>query len=416
MKQIILLYTVVLIIGCNTGTRNNGYNTDKFRNVDEKIDSSLFNLDFNDTSDFITLKIPSKFEVNEYFDYEDIIDTIWYVRLETNKKSLIEYIEKVIVYNKNIYILDAISGFLLKFDSKGRFVTQIGEKGKGPGEYTSPLDFEIDEEKILLLDDLSGKIKYYDLSGDFLKEVSLTFRMNNFTKYNNGYLCNIASRGNFHIPQISNYRLIFCNHDWKIVGVADKYNAKIESNLSLSRKEITKSGNSYIYNPSFDYYIYSIKRDCIKRKYYIDVDKRMIQEDNIYNLSSEEFIQKYLSRDCNKMFLFNSVFETNNNLIATLHYNGIDVPLYYSKKSDNLICNSNYKFSPKLPFGYIVPKGICNDTLIGYIEPYVAVQKLESLRKETELFNLLSKKQQRFVNEIKEDENPILVFYKLKEF
>lgn len=416
MKPKLLLYILIFIVGCNTTNRSNEYNTNKFGDVDKTIDSTITNFLAIDNDNFTTLKVDDKFEPSNNFSYNEIIDSIWYLPLETNKKSLIENIEKVILHEGNVYVLDVFSNSLLKFDLQGRFITQIGEEGKGPNEYVSPMDFEIVNKEILILDDRAGVVKYYDLDGKFLKDEKLSFRMNQFifTKENR-FLCNIATRGNFHIPQISDFKLISCQPDWKIFGKGDEYNAELESNQSFSRKVLTKSGENIIYNPSFDYFIYEIESGILKKKYYVDVGKNKLPE-GINNLTSEEFIQTCLSRDCNIMFMFHSVFETDKHLVATLHYNGYDIPLYYSKNSGNLICNKHYKFSSKFPFGFIVPRAIINNTLIGYMEPYMAIRKIKELREMPDLYEKIPERVKKLVNNLKEDDNPLLVFFTLKDF
>ncbi len=416
MNWRLIVYLFIIIAGCNTSNTNDRYNTNKFRNVDEKLDSIIIESSIENNEDFITLKVVDKFELSNYFNFDDIIDSIWYLPLETNKQSLIENIEKVIIHNECVYVLDIFSNRLLKFNSTGGFITQIGKEGRGPEEYISPIDFEIINDEILVLDDRPNNIKYYSLDGKFLKKENIVFRMNHFIPSNTSrFFCNVVARGNFHIPQISNFKLVICTPDWKIIGSADKYNAELESKQSFSRKVLTKSTNNLVYNPSFDYFIYNIEGDIIKKKYYIDVGQRQLPE-GTNNLTNEEFIEKCLSKDCNVMFMFHSVFETDKHLVATLHYNSFDIPLYYSKNSGKLICNKHYKLSPKFPFGFIVPKDINNNTLVGYLEPYFALQKINNFKKIPEEFEKIPQKVKKLISGLNEDDNPILVFFTLKDF
>jgi DNA-binding beta-propeller fold protein YncE len=43
----------------------------------------------------------------------------------------------------NIYVCDAISSSIKKFDSEGNFVKSIGRLGKGPGEFEFPTSFVV---------------------------------------------------------------------------------------------------------------------------------------------------------------------------------------------------------------------------------------------------------------------------------
>ena len=64
-----------------------------------------------------------------------------------------------------IFILesDQEHGGMYVFDKEGRFVTRIGNRGRGPGEYILPMSFTIDSELIGILDGGMNKLLYYDI-------------------------------------------------------------------------------------------------------------------------------------------------------------------------------------------------------------------------------------------------------------
>ena len=87
------------------------------------------------------------------------------IPLETSDNSLMGRIDKILVFDKNIYVLDVSSAKgLFIFDEKGSFIQRVGNIGNGPGEYIRIIDFSIDTDKneIIILDE-ARKLIFYDI-------------------------------------------------------------------------------------------------------------------------------------------------------------------------------------------------------------------------------------------------------------
>lgn len=98
------------------------------------------------------------------------------VELETTPNSLMgEVIHQIEISEGYYFIKHGTSGQetkLFKFDTKGRFIQQIGKKGKGPGEYNYLFDFAIlDGIKILMVD--HKRILTYNMDAIFEKDQTL---------------------------------------------------------------------------------------------------------------------------------------------------------------------------------------------------------------------------------------------------
>lgn len=79
------------------------------------------------------------------------------------KKELFLYPARVKVDNSNnIYVLDILASKVKKFDSKGNFILEVGEKGKGPGEFEMAFDFDIYEKKIAITSPNDNKFAVFD--------------------------------------------------------------------------------------------------------------------------------------------------------------------------------------------------------------------------------------------------------------
>jgi len=77
-----------------------------------------------------------------------ICSSIQYIPLETNSASLLKTILHIEFCDSIIFVCD--DDKLLKFDTAGRFIKQIGIKGRGPGEYPSIYDFSVDKTNQLI--------------------------------------------------------------------------------------------------------------------------------------------------------------------------------------------------------------------------------------------------------------------------
>lgn len=416
-KLIIANLALIVLCGCNRPGNIEEAVPQKFKDTKAEIASSLKEYPIIKNNDYITLKVPEEFNASDAFMVDSLIDNIWYVPLETNSSSLIQYIEKVIPFEKSIFILDMFSKVLLKFDESGKFIKQIGKNGKGPGEYLLPLEFVIVNRQILVWEDRASKIIYYDLEGNHIRDQRIGFRLMHFTEYDSNYVCEIANRGNFHLKDFKNYKLITCSPDWEIIGRADKFDPKKEGTLDFSRGTIFKLGNQLLYNPTFDYFFYSIDEEGIKQKYYIDVGSRKLPDGYDHNISTETFMKKYASRESGYMIMSNPFFETDSHFCVTFNYKGQRIPLFYSKESGRLLCNKHYSYSLKYPLGLnFITTNASKNTFIGYINPQIVVDLHKEWKKDPDVLSGIPEDVLNLAEKTNIDDNPILVFYTLKKF
>lgn len=74
---------------------------------------------------------------------ENRIKAIRIVPLETNEESLISQIRKIKQMDSQWYVLEYNDSPIKRFDSDGRFLNTIGQKGQGPGEFVQISDFAV---------------------------------------------------------------------------------------------------------------------------------------------------------------------------------------------------------------------------------------------------------------------------------
>lgn len=97
----------------------------------------------------------------------DIASEVSYIPLETNANNLIRNIQKVVFTDNFIFVSD-VDG-LYQFTAKGKYLKRIGNKGRGPGEYLSILNFIVNERANIVLVMGEYSTIEYDMEGNFVK-------------------------------------------------------------------------------------------------------------------------------------------------------------------------------------------------------------------------------------------------------
>lgn len=111
---------------------------------------------------------------------------IEYVPLETDSACLIQNISNVYLTDSLIFVSD--NDRLLKFDKNGKFIKQIGTKGRGPGEYPSLGNFQIDEGNKEIFVISSRIVLIYDFNGNFKRDFKIDFPCRQFILNESGEL------------------------------------------------------------------------------------------------------------------------------------------------------------------------------------------------------------------------------------
>jgi len=98
------------------------------------------------------------------------------IPLELNDLSLVGAIDKLIVENDKIFILDKeITKSVFCFSSAGKFLFKINSIGEGEGKFSKPFDLNLLNESLHVLDILQRKIIVFDLEGNFKYEKPVPF-------------------------------------------------------------------------------------------------------------------------------------------------------------------------------------------------------------------------------------------------
>ena len=114
---------------------------------------------------------------NESVNLSELLTSYKIIPLETHPDGLIgASIQKIVKRNEHYYIrTDGIR--LLEFDESGRFVRKISNQGTGPGEYAYMKDFDVDQDRIAILE--YRKIHCFSPDGEYLYSIPLSVNATN---------------------------------------------------------------------------------------------------------------------------------------------------------------------------------------------------------------------------------------------
>lgn len=325
-------------------------------------------------------------------------DSITFVPLETNDKSLISSITKILYKNETYYIFDRVQAMIFLFDANGSYITKIHNIGNGPGEYADISDFDLDADLNIYISSIVGKkiVKYeypnyksfteYKTNATVMEiavdEKTGKIWASNIFQTEDGICLGLYSNGKF-IPVISSR------------GISDN------ANTSFKAQSFYKSGNNLFFNPRYSPYIYIIENDEV-RKYMKIVSENFIDDSDLEsenNFKKEKGIRTQYSTDECIISGVNSFYQCKGNYLAEIWRNhGAPLLLKYESKEKN-----GYLFCPLLDTNikaYTKILAASSDFYISYINAQSFIDKYKNIV--VDRFNL------------HEDSNPVLMKIYLK--
>jgi hypothetical protein len=119
-----------------------------------------------------------------------LVQTIGGLEIEDENLLLNSPHDVVLDSNGNIFILDSTGNCIKKFDPEGKFITNIGQSGQGPGDFNYPYSIDIDgADSLYILDASNRRIQILSPEGEMKKSIRLDkFRQNDIRVLSNGQI------------------------------------------------------------------------------------------------------------------------------------------------------------------------------------------------------------------------------------
>lgn len=288
---------------------------------------------------------------------QDIIDSIYWIPLESSHINIFDCISKMCVIDNFILIASRNQSIIQVYSDKGEFLYQISSKGNGPKDYLEIATFTATNTSIYALDNYTHKISQYNINtGEFIKKTDIPFiawDMEAFDDDDFLFSClNNNPEARINMNPI-NYSVWRTNNDWKFTHFYLPFEQGY-TELYGKPRYFTRSNDSIIfhalkYNGYFIFTKHGVPSFCPI------MFNNPLPENHSYRLI-----------DVNKnswQFLAETPFKINGYGIFEISSSGESEQLF-SVDSCHKIYRNSYTNATYLPINII---GTTNDSFIGYI-------------------------------------------------
>ena len=228
-------------------------------------------------------------EFDSPINLSDFIKDVKIIPLEFNKKCILGKIQKIVVFQNDIYIQDGMNNEgVFKFDMTGKFLSIIGKKGKGPGEHVSLTDFSLDpiNKHVFIFDRALGKLTEFSLPDNkFIRDMSMGFSPSAFE-----YKDSLYYLYQMHNSSPMNGDLIIKNSQDKLVA---KYFKTTPLFMEFQHNNFHSLPEGLFFTTKYNDTIYKLNKEKLECAYYLDYGKFKLKPDlykSLIDFKSDDFV------------------------------------------------------------------------------------------------------------------------------
>ncbi|MGE4569011.1 MAG: 6-bladed beta-propeller, partial [Bacteroidales bacterium] len=345
----------------------------------------------------------------------EVIELDHYVPLETNDSCLFGDIKKILIKEDLIFVMDKANKTIMIFDQTGKFKAKIDHAGNGPGEYLQINDFDV-KNGLVYLYDIKSKMLIYTLNGEWITTKDMAVVFSEFSICKDGsFFISTGSQRNEFIPEIDSYSFLLGYPD-SIITHKGLKRSESGNKMSILHfiDNVTRYGDTLLVIPQYSPSVYQLNPDkTIRERYRVLFEKPV----------TEEALEKADPEICNRDVVANGYqylafgwLETSEFSLFKYYFPGEDMPIqstscYYSKKSRSVV-SYDYADNRNPAFlYYTTPKTTYQDLFVSVLPPNRIIEnKSRILEKNANNPEVL-----RILNQLKEEDNPVLMFFRIKE-
>ena len=350
-------------------------------------------------SSIITLALQVKPEVRAFSDFFKIKKLI---PLETSDHSLIGDISNICIANHKIYIADDATQAILVFDTNGKFLSKLANKGKGEGEYIKVGCFQVNADgTIIVYDSQTGRLISYSAGGELFSELKLPFYVDEFVQVDRStrIVYSDNSIENNTTGEQGAFNAVILKNDSEIASACkNDSRLKTHSYKDLYFRAFNYSGKDIYLTETFGDTIYAVTKNNILPKYKIDFPDKLPACENI----DTDYFKKY-----NRSI--NNIFENDTTFFFEYQSAGWSNALLYHKQNNTYTYLRTFRDEANGFYLKIFPAKGQHNHLIAIVDPS-RLHESYSDRKKDEVPETLK----YLRDNVKITDNPVLVLYEAK--
>lgn len=365
---------------------------------------------------FIKLNLPESGEDTLKVSY--FADSVIYIPLETKKESFIQHIKQLWM-NDSVMLLNDFGGGLLMFSQNGKFIMQIGQNGRGPGEYLSILHFDVIDDTIYISSTGRRSLLRYTFEGTFCDEIMFNYQPAYFSSTADQKLaCYIHGDGKIFV-----YNKNFRSPPDTITveyGVTDGRYRWIHM-LNSGYNYLQKTQSGLLFNSFMSDTIWNIKANIKEPAFILNMKNKLLPYDKQIEFSNGDF-ESY-----HKMaspYSFVHLIPYPSLMFAfQLHYTIYDDCRYEAIYFRDANTGQVRKFNTHYIFDDLISNQMLPNERLTFFYPMYPKDYLVTSKKPLDLLKYLNKTNNKDpsplwrdqMKNIKEDDNPILIKIKIKK-
>jgi hypothetical protein len=341
---------------------------------------------------------------------DEMVKSVFYIPLETNEESLIKDIKNILVTDSHIYVADyQQGGRVVIFDSIGKYVGRL-LRGSGPEElrYVNGITFDEKNKELIAYDGLFFSI--FSSDGQLKRRIKTPFFGHLVAPVPEGYLFWVPHDAvNEHLGFSVEFQVFITDKNFRLTSVGLPYYYGSDNRLSSPRYLHSNDSRLYFTTKFSDTIYQYVDPYTVRAKYCLDYSSKKLP--NSLLMKSNEALKRVMEQN-NYYYFLGGYVETSTHSFVQLtnHYAKNYTFIFRDKQSGALKGGTSFLHrSGLLP---LISAPICSkgSYFIGYCWP-------ELMKKNIEIATVfVSEKDKQMLENLQEDDNPVLIFYELKHF